>query len=98
MINATSTLKNPYSGWRFRKESDLRDLLSKVYKDTFNKELIVDTIHAGLECGILVNKRNDLDCVSIGPNIYNAHTSLEKVEIESVNRFYKYIIKVLENL
>ena len=97
-INAQIELKNPYSGWKYNENSSLRTLLEKIYKDMFDKELIINVVHAGLECGIFVGKRKNLDCVSIGPNIYGAHTPEEKVEIESVNRTYNYLIKILENL
>ena len=97
-INASFETKNPYSGWKFRDNSALRILLEKIYKDMFDKDLIINVVHAGLECGIFLGKRPELDCVSIGPNILGAHTPTEKVEIESVNRTYDYLIKILENL
>ncbi|MBR2677943.1 MAG: M20/M25/M40 family metallo-hydrolase, partial [Bacilli bacterium] len=97
-INATVQLKNPYSGWKYSDNSELRNLLEKIYKEMFDKELIINVVHAGLECGIFVGKRSTLDCVSIGPNIYGAHTPEEKVEIESVNRTYNYLVKILEEL
>lgn len=97
-INATVQLKNPYSGWKYRDNSELRNLLEKIYKEMFDKELIINVVHAGLECGIFVGKRSTLDCVSIGPNIYGAHTPEERVEIESVNRTYNYLVKILEEL
>ena len=97
-INAFFETKNPYSGWKYRDNSALRNLLEKIYKDMFDKDLIINVVHAGLECGIFLGKRPELDCVSIGPNILGAHTPTEKVEIESVNRTYDYLIKILENL
>ena len=97
-INATYVEKNPYSGWKYNDNSKLRTTLQDIYKKMFNKDLIINVIHAGLECGIFVGKRNDLDCVSIGPNIIGAHTPEEKVEIESVNRTYDYLVEILKNL
>ena len=64
----------------------------------FHKDLVIDVVHAGLECGIFIGKRDNLDCVSIGPNILGAHTPEEKVEIASVNRTFDYLIKILEKL
>lgn len=97
-INAKVETKNQYSGWKYSEDSSLRKIFEKIYKEIYGEELIIDVVHAGLECGIFVGKRNDLDCVSIGPNIYGAHTPDERVEIESVNRTYNFIVKILENL
>ena len=97
-INALVETKNPYSGWKYNENSNLRTLLEKIYKEMYNEDLTINVVHAGLECGIFVGNRNDLDCVSIGPTILGAHTPEERVEIESVNRTYEYLIKILENL
>lgn len=97
-INALVETKNPYSGWKYNKNSPLRNLLEKIYKEMYEEDLTINVVHAGLECGIFVGKRNNLDCVSIGPTILGAHTPEEKVDIESVNRTYEYLIKILENL
>ena len=97
-INALVETKNPYSGWKYNENSPLRSLLEKIYKEMYEEDLTINVVHAGLECGIFVGKRNNLDCVSIGPTILGAHTPEEKVDIESVNRTYEYLIKILENL
>ncbi len=97
-INASVETKNPYSGWKYNEKSSLRSLLERLYKEMYDEDLVINVVHAGLECGIFLGKRNDLDCVSIGPTILGAHTPEEKVEIESVNRTYEYLIKILENL
>lgn len=97
-INASVKLKNPYSGWKYNDNSPLRKLLEKIYLEMFDEELKINVVHAGLECGIFIGKKKDLDCVSIGPTIIGAHTPDEKVEIESVNRTYNYLVEVLESL
>ena len=97
-ITGEIELKNPYSGWKYNENSPLRNILGNIYQDMFQDELKINVIHAGLECGIFVGKRKDLDCVSIGPTIIGAHTPEEKVKIASVNRTYDYLIKILENL
>ncbi len=55
-------------------------------------------IHAGLECGLLIEKVPGMDVVSIGPQIENAHSPEEKVQISSVQKFYKHLAAVLEDL
>ena len=97
-IQASTELRNPYSGWKFNDNSKLRNIFEEVYQEMFHKDLVIDVVHAGLECGIFIGKRDNLDCVSIGPNILGAHTPEEKVEIASVNRTFDYLIKILEKL
>ena len=55
-------------------------------------------IHAGLECGLLSEKLPGLDCVSIGPEMQDIHTSREKLDIASTERVWKYLQEVLKNL
>jgi dipeptidase D len=58
----------------------------------------VMAIHAGLECGLLGEKIPGLDCVSIGPQMHDIHTSRERLEIASTERTWKYLLEVLKNL
>ena len=55
----------------------------------------IEAIHAGLECGILAGKIKDLDCVSIGPEMHDIHTTEERLSISSVERMWKFILEVL---
>ena len=58
----------------------------------------VSVIHAGLECGAIAKHYPNLDMISIGPNIYDVHTPKEKMDISSVEKYYKYITELLKNL
>lgn len=87
-----------YPAWEFRKDSALRDTMVKVYTDMFGKEPEVLALHAGLECGLLGEKLPGLDCVSIGPQMHDIHTSREKLEIASTERVWKFLLEVLKNL
>lgn len=87
-----------YPAWEFRKDSALRDTMVKVYTDLFGKEPEVLALHAGLECGLLGEKLPGLDCVSIGPQMHDIHTSREKLEIASTERVWKFLLEVLKNL
>lgn len=89
---------NSFPVWEYQKESYLRDYLQNQYQEMFQKNLEIDVTHAGLECGILASKKEKLDCVSIGPNVVNAHTPKERVEIESVNRMYEFLLSLLKNM
>ena len=70
----------------------------KQYMEMFGKEPQVLTIHAGLECGLLGEKLPGLDCVSIGPQMHDIHTSREKLEIASTRRVWDFLCAVLKEL
>lgn len=82
--------------WEYRENSTLRNLASNVFKEIFNKEVEIKAIHAGLECGIFVNRMKNLDVISFGPNILGAHTPEERMEINSVELTWEYIVNILE--
>ncbi len=87
-----------YPAWEYRKESHLRDTMVKLYAEMFGKEPQVLAIHAGLECGLLSEKLPGLDCVSIGPQMHDIHTTREKLEIASTERTWMFLLEVLKNL
>ena len=87
-----------YPAWEYKADSKLRDLMVKTYADMFGKAPEVVAIHAGLECGLLSEKLPGLDCVSIGPQMHDIHTSREKLEIASTERTWKFLLEVLKAL
>ena len=87
-----------YPAWEYRKDSHLRDTMVKTYTEMFGKEPEVVAIHAGLECGLLSEKLPGLDCVSIGPQMHDIHTSREKLEIASTKRTWDFLLEVLKAL
>jgi len=84
--------------WEYKKDSRLRDTMISVYQKMFQNEPQVIAIHAGLECGLLSEKLPGLDCVSIGPEMHDIHTSRERLGIASVERTWKFILEILKNL
>ena len=98
MFEASYTEMGAYPAWEFRKESRLRDVMVTTYKAMFEKEPKVEAIHAGLECGLFSEKLPGLDCVSIGPQMHDIHTSRERLEIASTERTWKFLLEVLKNL
>jgi dipeptidase D len=64
----------------------------------YGKKPEVVAIHAGLECGLLCEKLPGLDCVSIGPNMKDIHTSRERLEIASTKRTWEFLLGVLKEL
>ena len=87
-----------YPAWEYKRDSVLRDTMVATFKRMFHKEPEVVAIHAGLECGLLSEKLPGLDCVSIGPDMHDIHTSREKLEIESTRRTWEFLLEVLKAL
>ena len=83
--------------WEYKEDSTLRKLSEKVYKDKYGKEIEIKAIHAGLECGLFVNKMHDLDVVSFGPDIFGAHTPDERMGLESVKITWDYLLEILKS-
>ncbi len=91
-------IQSEYPGWSFRRNSRLRTVMADVYRDLFQREVTIESIHAGLECGIIASKMPELDIVSTGPDILDIHTPQERLSIVSVQRTYSYVCRVLEVL
>ena len=87
-----------YPAWEYKKDSKLRDTMVRLYTQLYGKEPQVVAIHAGLECGLLSEKLPGLDCVSIGPDMHDIHTSREKLEIASTRRTWEFLLETLKNL
>lgn len=84
-----------YPAWEYKKDSALREHLQKLHKEMFGKEMKVEAIHAGLECGLINEKLPGVDIVSIGPDITAVHTIEEKVSISSTIRVYQFLERIL---
>jgi dipeptidase D len=87
-----------YPGWKPNLDSEILSISKNVFKSLFNKEPEIKAIHAGLECGILGDKNPGLDMVSFGPTIESAHSPDERVNIETVEKFYELLKGILKNL
>ena len=96
--DASFSARGDYPAWEYKKDSHLRDTMVRVYSKMFKKDPDVIAIHAGLECGLLSEKLPGLDCVSIGPNMHDIHTSRERLEIVSTKRTWEFILEVLKAL
>ena len=90
--------KGDYPAWEYKSDSRLRDTMISVYREMYRKEPEIVAIHAGLECGLLSEKLPGLDCVSIGPQMHDIHTSREKLDIASTKRTWEFLLAVLKAL
>lgn len=87
-----------YPAWEYRRESRLRDVMVSVFEKQYGRPPVVETIHAGLECGLLSEKMPGLDAVSIGPDLVDIHSSRERMSIASVQRTWAFLLEVLARL
>ena len=70
--------------------------MTSTYEEMYGKPMVVQAIHAGVECGIFSDALDGLDAVSFGPDILDIHTPKERLSIESTKRTWEYITKVLQ--
>lgn len=94
-MQGTVKIYGEYPGWQFNPDSKLRATMVRIYKEMFKEDVKVEALHAGLECGIMISKIPGLDCVSFGPNIYDIHTTEEKLSIASTTRMWEYLLRIL---
>ena len=87
---------NSYPGWNPDLQSKILALSKKIFKEMFQTEPKIEAIHAGLECGIIGEKFPGMDMISIGPTIKNPHSPEEQLHISTVEKFYRYLLKILE--
>jgi len=97
-LGGTMSTSGNYPGWAYRKDSPLRDLMVQVYKEQRGSEPVIEAIHAGLECGLFLGKRPELDCISFGPDITDIHTFREKLWIESTQRTWELLKETLKRI
>ncbi len=87
-----------YPAWEFNSKSTLQGDYINAYKSVTGVEPTVEAIHAGLECGVFSNALAGLDCIAIGPQLFDVHTVREKMSISSVQKIYKILTTLLENI
>ena len=98
MYGAEFSSTGDYPAWEYRAESDLRDTMVAQYRQMYGQDPQVVSIHAGLECGLLGQKIDGLDAVSIGPQMHDIHTNRERLEIDSTRRVWEFLLAVLKAL
>ncbi|HWR15326.1 MAG TPA: aminoacyl-histidine dipeptidase [Terriglobales bacterium] len=87
-----------YPGWKPEPQSDIVVKHQQVAKDVFGKEMKLIAMHAGLECGVIGEKYPGMQMISFGPTIVDPHSPNERVQISTVESFWKYLKAVLEKL
>ncbi len=87
-----------YPAWEYNGVSPLRDLYAGVYEELNGRKCGIEAIHAGLECGIFYDKIENLDCISVGPDMHDIHTPQERLSIKSVKAVYETVREVLKRI
>lgn len=87
-----------YPGWKPNMDSAILHEMRELYKKLFNKEAKVMAIHAGLECGVMGGLYKNWDMISFGPTIEHPHSPDERVNIESVKLFWKFLVETIKNV
>lgn len=95
-VGGEGVITNEYPAWQYNPDSELRQIMVDTYQELYGKEPVVSTVHAGLECGLFLGKRPDLDCVSAGPELLNVHSVNEALDIASTQRTWEYLKAVLK--
>lgn len=96
LAGASVTHSEGYPGWTPNPDSEIARITSASYQKLFGEAPIVKSIHAGLECGLFLEKYPELDMVSFGPTIRGAHSPDERINIETVDKFWKLLVEVLK--
>jgi dipeptidase D len=86
-----------YPGWKPNLESPILKLAKRTFKELYGKEPEVKAIHAGLECGIIGERMHGMDMLSFGPTMEGVHSPDERLHIDTVERFFNYLLGILKN-
>ena len=95
-LNGNVEISGHYPPWEYNDNSDLQNIYIEAYKEQFDKEPKIEAIHAGLECGVFSSEIEGMDCIALGPQMYDVHTVNEKLSISSTERIFNLVIKILE--
>lgn len=87
-----------YPGWTPDTRSEIMQVAQSTYRNLFNKEAAIKAIHAGLECGLFLEKYPHLDMISFGPTLRDVHSPNEKIEIKTVALWWQHLLEILKSI
>lgn len=97
LAGATATHGDGYPGWKPNLKSEVLTIAQTAYKTLFTEAPGIRAIHAGLECGLFLEKYPHLDMISIGPQMYGVHSPDERLSISSTQKCWKWLVEILKN-
>lgn len=86
-----------YPAWEYKSDSKLQAIYKRCFNAQYGKAAKVEAIHAGLECAVFASRIKGLDCISMGPNLFDVHTVNEKLSVKSTENTYELLLKILKN-
>lgn len=98
LIGCEVTFSGSYPGWTPNVSSEILEVLKGIYQKQNGAQPNVVACHAGLECGILGTNYPDMDMISFGPTIKGAHSPDERASISSAQKYWKFVLEILENI
>jgi dipeptidase D len=98
LAGATVEQGDGYPGWKPNMGSPILKLAKRTYEELYGKEPEVKAIHAGLECGIIGERVGGMDMLSFGPTMEGVHSPDERLHIDTVDRFWKFVLAILKNV
>ncbi len=98
LAGADAVSGNGYPSWQPNLQSPLLARCKDVYRKLFGREPHVEAIHAGLECGIIGDKKEGMDMISFGPTLKNPHSPDEKIHVESIGKIWDFMVELLKSL
>lgn len=98
MAGAAVSHSDGYPGWKPNTHSEILEIATESYRRLFGMEAKVKAIHAGLECGLFLDKYPTLDMISFGPTLQGVHSPDERMNIPSVERFWKHLLDILKHI
>ena len=87
-----------YPGWSYVEHSPVREVFQESYRDLFGTDLKIESIHAGLECGLFADALDGLDAIAVGPQLHDVHTPDEHMDLASFENFYTILVDVLRRM
>ena len=94
----TAVHEGGYPGWRPEPGADLVRLVDRIHQRITGKPMVIKALHAGLECGLFVERLPGVQMVSIGPSMWDVHTPDERVSIQPVAQFWRLLVAIVEAL
>ena len=98
LMGCEEDFSGSYPGWTPNANSEILDVLTTIYEKQNGSNANVVACHAGLECGILGTNYPDMDMISFGPTIHGAHSPDERASISSAQKYWKFVLEILENI
>ncbi|MBQ2089923.1 MAG: aminoacyl-histidine dipeptidase, partial [Lachnospiraceae bacterium] len=94
-VGGTTIIEGDYPGWDYNPDNKIEGIMVNEYKKLYGEEPKVEGIHAGLECGLMIDKMPGLEAISFGPQMHDIHTFKEELSISSTKRTWDLLINTL---